>query len=81
MKRLDANWFLQRREFLRDGTRLIALGGLAAVGAVLAGRWPGGLSPSRCFRQGVCGGCAAFGDCGLPQALSARSEEAKHLQP
>lgn len=61
-----------RRQFFRDGLRYTLLGALAAIsGKLLAQR---ARLPSRqtCIRDGLCGGCEAFDDCGLPAALSAK---------
>ncbi|MGP8201659.1 MAG: hypothetical protein ACLQU4_19385 [Limisphaerales bacterium] len=61
-----------RRQFFRDGLRYLALGGLAAVSGKLVARQ--GVRPAGevCVNAGICRGCEAFEDCGLPQALSAR---------
>jgi len=61
-----------RREFLRDGLRYVALGGLAAISARLAARRAGLPAGQVCIGAGLCRGCEAFEDCGLPQALSAK---------
>lgn len=61
-----------RREFLRGGARYALLAGLAAVSAVLVRRRGAGLLGQTCINQGICRGCGAFEDCGLPQALSAK---------
>jgi hypothetical protein len=61
-----------RREFVRAGFRYALLTGLAAVSAVLFKRGGGKLSGQTCSNQGICGGCGAFTNCGLPQALSAK---------
>ena len=60
----DASKLGDRRAFLRN----VAMGGLVAVtGALLARRREG-----QCLRAGICRGCAAYEDCALPAALSAR---------
>ncbi len=59
-----------RREFLRGGARYALLAGLAAVSAVLVKRRGATLPGQTCINQGICRGCGAVGDCGLPQALS-----------
>ncbi len=55
--------------------RYLVLGGMAAVGVVLARRGGIDRSKQRCDRKGVCCGCGAFDDCGLPAALSAKQVE------
>ena len=63
-----------RREFLTACARGAALGGLGLIGAVLSQRK--GQSPAiggTCVSRGVCRRCPAYEDCGLPQALSAKS--------
>ena len=64
-----------RREFLRGGARYALLAGLGAVSATLVKRNGSKLSGQTCINQGICRGCTAFDNCGLPQALSA-----KHVQ-
>lgn len=59
-----------RREFLRDGARYALLAGLAAASASLAARRGGALPNQTCVNRGICRGCSALPDCGLPQALS-----------
>jgi len=61
-----------RRQFLRDGLRYIVLGGLAAVSGRLASRRAAPPAGQVCVSAGICRGCAAWDDCQLPQALSAR---------
>lgn len=61
-----------RREFLRGGLRYALLTAVGAVSATLVKRSGGQLSGQTCINQGLCGGCGAFADCGLPQALSAK---------
>lgn len=61
-----------RREFLRGGFRYALLAGLAAVSAVLVKQRGTSLPGQTCINQGICPGCGAFEDCGLPQALSAK---------
>ena len=62
-----------RREFFRFTARS---GGLAAVGLLFA--W---LNRPRsgeiCVSNGICPGCAAFSNCGLPTALSAKAARSK----
>jgi hypothetical protein len=70
MKRRDSS--AGRRQFLRDGLRYIILGGLAAVSGKLAARQAARPAGQVCISAGICRGCAAFDDCGLPQALSAK---------
>ena len=66
-----------RREFVRDGFRYALLTGLAVVSALLVRRRGTSLPNQTCINQGICGGCSAFVDCGLPQALSARQVQQK----
>jgi len=61
-----------RRQFLRDGLRLTLLAGLAALGGKLLGRASARPAGQVCVSAGICRGCEAFEDCGLPQALSAK---------
>jgi hypothetical protein len=49
---------------------------MTAVSALLLKRSGGKLTGQICVNQGVCSGCGAFADCGLPAALS--SKAAKH---
>ena len=62
---------ISRREFFRSLSRYALLSGLAAGAAVVVGR-RAGAGGQTCDRGGICRGCPAFTDCGLPQALSAR---------
>jgi len=58
---------ITRREFFRSLLRGLLVGG-AVAGVV-------GLAAKRsetCTGGGICRGCGAFEDCGLPQALSAK---------
>jgi hypothetical protein len=48
------------------------LAGLAAMSGVLVKRHDASLPGQTCINQGICRGCGAFGDCGLPQALAAK---------
>ncbi len=64
-----------RREFLRGIGRGMALSAVACAAAALAARRNSGgarLKGQTCVNNGVCRGCAAFSDCCLPQALSAK---------
>jgi hypothetical protein len=72
MNRHSSSAAASRRQFLRDGLRLTILGGLAAVGGKLAGRQAALPAGQVCVSAGICRGCAAFEDCGLPRALSAK---------
>jgi len=57
-----------RRQWCQTVLRWTALGGIAALSAVLLGR---DRSPSDCPRESaVCRGCAALSDCHLPQAIA-----------
>jgi hypothetical protein len=61
-----------RRQFLRDGLRYAVLGALAAVSGKLVARQAARPAGQVCISAGICRGCEAFDDCGLPQALSAK---------
>jgi hypothetical protein len=62
-----------RREFLIGTARygmLSFVGLIAGFNAAKARRlWP----KQTCINQGLCAGCAVFADCGLPQALTAKT--------
>ena len=68
--RVSAETVGSRREFFRAGLRYGLLSLLAAA-ASLAARKPAP-STQRCINRGICGDCAAFAQCGLPRALSAK---------
>jgi hypothetical protein len=72
MNRHSANSSAGRRQFFRDGLRYTVLGGLAAVTGKLVARQAARPAGQTCISAGICRGCAAFDDCGLPQALSAK---------
>jgi hypothetical protein len=72
MKTEWSNKAANRREFLRGGLRYALLTAVGAVSATLASKPGATLSGQTCVNQGICGGCNAFTDCGLPQALSAK---------
>jgi len=63
------NQTASRRDFFRSAARY---GGLVTLGAAFL--W---LERSRnrqtCVNNSICAGCAAFTDCGLPAALSAKA--------
>lgn len=62
----------ERRDFLKNALRLLALGVLGfGTGALIMQRG------EKCSNAGICRGCAAFDDCGLPQALSAKAALAR----
>ena len=67
---------IDRREFFRSLARYAILGGLVfgAGGAIRRGRR---LDSQTCVNGGICSGCHAFEDCGLPQALSAKRARKK----
>ena len=68
MKSLTEPW--NRREFFRTGARYLALSAVAVVTSVLVKRKAVLLPGQSCTNEGLCRGCSAFEDCGLPQALS-----------
>ena len=61
-----------RREFFRGIGRGAALAGIALLAAAVTGWRRKPARREKCTNQGICRGCSAFADCGLPQALSAR---------
>lgn len=79
MKIKHATDFANRRDFLRGGLRYALLAGLGAVTATVAARQQVRLPGQACINAGVCRGCAAFDDCGLPNALSAKQAFKKGL--
>jgi len=62
---------LSRRAFLAAGARFAALGGLAAVSAIL-GRRAARAEAQVCRRDGVCAGCGERNGCMSPAAVSRR---------
>ncbi len=72
MKMKSAIDTANRREFLRGGLRYALLAGLGAVTATVAARQQVRLPGQTCINAGICRGCTAFADCGLPGALSAK---------
>jgi len=61
-----------RRQFFRGilhNVSLVLLGTAGGVAAVKRGRL---MREGKCVNQGICSGCEAFEDCGLPRALSVR---------
>ena len=73
MKTAQSRALADRREFLRGGVRYALLAGLTAMSAVLVKRRGTSLPNQTCVNQGICRRCEAFAECGLPQALSAKS--------
>jgi hypothetical protein len=63
-----------RRSFLRDGLRWMALGGLAVTGVVLGSR-PGSRGPSSaCPVEKACRSCLRLGECPQPRANRFREQ-------
>jgi hypothetical protein len=60
-----------RREFLRGSTRYGLLS-LFAITIVAVRKDLSFTLEQECLNRGVCPGCSAFKDCGLPAALSAK---------
>lgn len=79
MNEADQTGGASRREFLRGGARYALLTTLGAVSATLVHRSGGKLTGQTCINQGICSGCGAFADCGLPQALSAKQAGQKGI--
>ena len=61
-----------RREFLRNALRYLALGLLGAGGIALTTR-----RRENCSRAFICRGCPELNACGLPPALSLKQEKKK----
>jgi hypothetical protein len=59
-----------RREFFRAAARYTLLGCLSLVAGLTARRRTG--SGQRCVNLGICGSCAVFAQCELPQAVSTK---------
>jgi len=59
-----------RRDFFRAAARYASLALVSAVAGLTAR--PRTLRGQRCVNRGICGSCAIFAGCGLPQALSAK---------
>ena len=56
-----------RRHFLKSALRFLVLAALGiGTGSLIVRRG------EQCVNNGICRGCAAFTNCGLPQALSAK---------
>jgi hypothetical protein len=72
--RFSAKRAADRREFFRAGARYTVLGVLTVTGLFFGRR--GQLNDQRCVSRGICAGCVAFNDCGLPAALSAKQARA-----
>ena len=72
MKRLSPSSDAGRREFLREGLRYTILGGLAVISGKLIARGANRPKGQVCISDGICRGCAAYEDCELPNALSAK---------
>jgi hypothetical protein len=65
---------MPRREFFRAVVRVFSLGGLGMLAVIWGKRpKPASLPGQTCENRGVCGSCATFARCELPQALSARA--------
>ena len=62
-----------RRELFRRAGRMAVFAALAAVGVTLGRRARSKPRNSEtCVNRGICRGCSAFDECGLPQAMSAK---------
>ena len=63
---------INRREFFLTLGRYAALTGMGVgIGKLIIQR-PDKADPHVCISKGLCDGCGAFNNCGLPQALSAK---------
>lgn len=81
MNKTDQTGDASRREFLRGGARYALLTALGAVSATLVQRSGGQLAGQTCINQGICRGCGAFADCGLPKALSVKEFSSRSRRP
>lgn len=61
-----------RRQLLAGALRYATLGLLAAGAGSLFAKRRRLVREGKCINSGICRGCKAFDDCGLPQALSAK---------
>jgi hypothetical protein len=68
---------IKRREFLRNAARMAALGGLAAVFAVVGRNSRKASTSADCRRDFICQRCPLVPGCALPEASSFRSERRK----
>lgn len=68
-----------RRDFLQASLRWLALGSLSLLGWRLLRGDMARRAREICLNRGVCRGCAAYRDCGLPAALSAKRRRGEPL--
>lgn len=61
-----------RRDFFTTAFRYAASGTLGAVGGFVALKRRRLVKEGKCVNGGICRGCEVFGECVLPQALSAK---------
>jgi hypothetical protein len=64
-----------RRDFLRNLGRCVALGGMTVLGGYLALKRARAIEAGTCINQGVCGRCPISHGCRLPEAQSYRQEQ------
>lgn len=62
-----------RRDFLRHAARYVAAGGLiGGMSLLVLGQTKETRAAGDCIKTIACGGCDAYGACGLPRALAAK---------
>jgi len=67
-----------RRQFLRGVLRNVSLVLLGGAGGAAVAKRQRLVRENKCINQGVCSGCRAFDECGLPLALSAKRAAARN---
>lgn len=66
-----------RRQLFRRVLRHASLAVLGAGGGLAVIKRRRLVREGKCVNNGVCSGCGAFGECGLPRALSAKQASAR----
>jgi len=66
-----------RREVFVSTLRWMALGVVAAGGGMTVAKRRRLVKEGVCINNGMCQGCVALADCGLPSALSVKDEQQK----
>lgn len=66
-----------RRQILAGVLRYVTLGALGTAGGAAIAKRRRLVREDKCINGGICRGCEAFENCGLPQALSAKDVVAR----